>query len=86
MAKEGIRLALTWVPRESNQKAGDLSNMKTEAFDPNLRLDSDPAGDTWEALTDYLAAGRRLHEGAQARKKAKRLLSPRRRRGAEREK
>ena len=76
MAKEGIRLALKWVPRESNQEADDLSNMKTEAFDPKMRLDFDPATHAWEVLNSYLEAGRLLHEEAQAMKEAKRGLSP----------
>ena len=33
----GARLDAQWAPRELNQEADDLSNMKTEAFDPRLR-------------------------------------------------
>ena len=38
--------------------------MKTEAFDPKMRLDFDPAVHAWEVLTSYLVAERLLYEEA----------------------
>ena len=76
LAKEGLRLSLNWVPRTANQEADDLSNLKTDAFDPKLRLHFDPAEHRWEVLREYLEAGTSLHAEVQEKKAAKRRLTP----------
>ena len=36
--QKGITMGLSWIPRDQNCEAGDLSNLKADAFDPALRI------------------------------------------------
>ena len=41
----GAHLRLQWLPREHNQEADDLTNLKVAAFDPKLRV-----RETWDEI------------------------------------
>ena len=45
-----LRLDTSWVPRELNTQADDLSNERVEDFQPELRLRLDPATHPWLVL------------------------------------
>ena len=52
-----MHLDLDWAPRELNQEADDLSNMRTSAFDPEKRVNLDITRIPWMVLDTAVASG-----------------------------
>jgi len=50
-------LELNWIPREENQEADDLSNLKSSAFDPARRVPIEVASIPWLVLDKALPEG-----------------------------
>ena len=55
-------LDLSWVPRERNQWADDLTNQKFDHFMPERRLNIDGAQIEWIVLGDLLSSASSFHE------------------------
>ena len=53
-----------WTPRDQNQKADDLSNLRTSSFDPTKEVKLDLKGQSWPVLPSLLAAGQKFRERA----------------------
>ena len=58
----GLLPEVSWTPREANQEADDLSNMKIEAFNPALRVEVDFKAIDWHVLPQALQWGRELRD------------------------
>ena len=61
MRDQLVVLDLRWTPRESNQEADDLSNLKTSAFDPGLRIRVGPGLVNFIVLDELMEASAKLH-------------------------
>ena len=61
MRSQQVVLDLRWTPRESNQEADDLSNLKTTAFDPGLRIRVGPGLVKFIVLDELMEASAKLH-------------------------
>ena len=61
MRDQQVVLDLRWTQYESNQEADDLSNMKTEAFDPGLRIRVGPGLVNLIVLDELMEASAKLH-------------------------
>ncbi len=73
LEKKNVRLDLHWVPRESNEEADELSNLITNRFNPDLRIEIDLASASWEVLPEIMRAGIEFQsENKQVGKQAKR--------------
>eukprot|EP00972_Heterocapsa_arctica_P073380 10837757-Heterocapsa_arctica.AAC.1 len=84
LERRGARLELEWCPREPNQEADDLSNLKTGAFRPELRIDFDPLELPFIVLPKLMRDGsgfysevRAAKEGAGSAHRRERRLSGR---------
>ena len=55
-----VALGLDWLPREENQEAADLSNMKTTDFDESLRVHVAAADLRWHVLDEMMQASQEL--------------------------
>ena len=53
---------LRWKPREENQEADDLSNMKVDGFSPDLRIRAGPDRIKFLVLGGLMEASAKLHE------------------------
>ena len=51
-------LKLQWVPRESNQMADDLTNLKFDAFDLDARVRWRPEEQSWCVLEKFMKHAR----------------------------
>jgi hypothetical protein len=76
LERRGARLELEWCPRELNQEADDLSNLKTGAFRPELRVDFDPLELPFIVLPKLMRDGSGFYSEVRAAKAARRGLSP----------
>ena len=61
MRDQQVVLDLRWTPRESNQEADDLSNLKVGAFDPGLRIRAGPGLVKFIVLDELMEASAKLH-------------------------
>ena len=61
-------LALDWLRRDKNQLADDLSNMKFDCLDMELRVRWIPQEQKWHVLTRFLQHAKEFHEERQKRK------------------
>ena len=57
-----VALGLDWLPREENQEADDLSNVKTTDFDESLRVHFAAADLTWHVLVGMMQASQELFD------------------------
>eukprot|EP00969_Alexandrium_andersonii_P167949 7425044-Alexandrium_andersonii.AAC.1 len=60
MSAANVKLSLSWVPRELNQEADDLSNLKTDAFSEELRVPIDVKAMQWKVLHSAFAKGKQF--------------------------
>ena len=63
MEQRGCWIDLTWTPRELNQEADDLSNLRTGSFDESLRVPIDLVNSGWLVLDRTLEQGRDFFAG-----------------------
>ena len=68
----GWAVELTWVRRDLNQTADDLTNEKWDAFDPNLRFDTPLEQLPWLVLKDGYTHALDLYKELEAAKLARR--------------
>ena len=71
LERRGARLDLEWCPRELNQEADDLSNLKTGAFSPELRIQVGPKKLPFIVLQELLKAGSEFYSEIRAAKAAR---------------
>ena len=64
-------LELLWSPREVNQEADDLSNGKTDAFDPKLEKTLDPSTFPWIVLNEATREGMEFYKSVPLLKEQK---------------
>ena len=57
----GVRLEAEWTPRDRNQEADDLSNLRTSSFDPSKEVKVNLNGRGWLVLPMLLEAGQSFH-------------------------
>ena len=69
--KHHMALSLQRRPREVNQEADDLSNMKFDAFDLAKRVPVDLSGISFLAMPEMLVAGSTLYTDIADRKHAR---------------
>ena len=55
-------LKLDWVPREANQMADDLTNLKFDCFDMQSRVRWDPRQQQWCVLDKFMKHAKEFHE------------------------
>ena len=78
LRKEEQYLDLTWVPREKNQWADDLTNQKFDRFCTSRRLDLDGGRFDWIVLDSLLKSAADFHaERVDAKRSAPALRCPR---------
>ena len=65
-----LHLDLDWAPRELNQEADDLSNMRTSALDPEKRVNLDITRIPWMVLDTAVASGSEYFAGLSAKRRA----------------
>jgi hypothetical protein len=58
----GAELHLTWIPRELNQEADDLSNLKFDDFDSERRIPFKVQGIPWKVFTELILASRDMFD------------------------
>ena len=58
----GLRLSLSWVPREENEEADELTNQETGRFNHEKRVKMDVGSLRWLCLGDYMSAAASLYE------------------------
>ena len=71
LERRGARLDLEWCPRELNQEADDLSNLKVGAFRPELRLHVDPQKLPFIVLPQLMEAGSEFYKEVRAARAAR---------------
>ena len=71
LERRGARLDLEWCPRELNQEADDLSNLKVDAFRPELRLHVDPQKLPFIVLPQLMEAGSEFYKEVRAARAAR---------------
>ena len=54
-----------WSPRERNQEADDLSNLRTDGSDPENEVKVDFEDRSWFVMPQLLESGRNFHEKKQ---------------------
>ena len=59
--RRGVRLEAEWTPRDRNQEADDLSNLRTNSFDPQREVKINLKGQSWLVLPALLEAGQQFH-------------------------
>ncbi len=64
-----LQLDLEWVPHETNQEAGDLSNGLLAAFTPELRSLVDLTSQEWRVLGRLMAEGTACYVATQEAKR-----------------
>ena len=57
----GVRMEAEWTPRDRNQEADDLSNLRTNSFDPSKEVKVNLNGRGWLVLPMLLEAGQSFH-------------------------
>ena len=57
----GVRMEAEWTPRDRNQEADDLSNLRTSSFDPSKEVKINLNGRGWVVLPMLLEAGQSFH-------------------------
>ena len=57
-----LSLALDWVPRDENQEADDLSNMKVDGFSPERQVNVKGQDLVWRVLPELMTASQTLYE------------------------
>ena len=62
MRDQQVVMDLRWKPREENQEADDLSNMKVDGFSPDLRIRAGPSTVNFLVLDGLMEASAKLHE------------------------
>ena len=62
----GAQLEASWVPRELNQEADDLTNELFEAFDQRLRIEVDLSRLDFKVLTKFESAAADFFQEARA--------------------
>eukprot|EP00435_Cladocopium_sp_Y103_P066411 s288_g28.t1 len=73
-------LRLGGVPREFNQLADDLANLKFDSFEMKSRVHWDPAAQQWHVLDDFMKHAREFHEEMKSRKAEELPPEPQKRR------
>ena len=73
---ERVSLALDWVPRDENQEADDLSNMKVDGFSPERQIHVKGQGLVWRVLPELMAASQTLYEQMTAERNADKRRGP----------
>ena len=58
MRARGTRLAVQWAPRDLNEEADALTNLKFEGFTPDLRIPVGLAEVEYQGLRDFLKVGK----------------------------
>ena len=71
-----VQLELTWIPRERNQAADDLSNGKFDLFSPQNRVLADLSTVQWLVLPELLAQAEDLGKEIQEKKQIKKRAQP----------
>ena len=55
-----VRVEAEWTPRERNQEADDLSNLRTSNFDPSKEVKMELEGQSWLVLPALLQSGQKF--------------------------
>ena len=63
--QKGITMGLSWIPRDQNCEADDLSNLKTDAFDPALRITPLLGAEHFPVMHEMLSAAEALQSEVQ---------------------
>ena len=71
-----MQLELSWIPRERNQAADDLSNGKFDLFSPQNRVLADLTTVQWLVLPELLAQAEDLGKEIQEKKQIKKRAQP----------
>ena len=66
-------LYLTWIPRENNQEADDLSNLKFDDFSPDKRITFTISGIPWKVFTELILATREMFDLINRQREQQRL-------------
>ena len=66
-------LYLTWIPRENNQEADDLSNLKFDDFSPDKRINFTVSGIPWKVFTELILATREMFDLINGQREQQRL-------------
>ena len=57
-----VRMEGEWTPRERNQEADDLSNLRASNFDPSKEVKMELEGQSWLVLPALLQSGQKFQE------------------------
>ena len=71
-----MSLALDWVPRDENQEADDLSNMKVDGFSPERQVHVKGQDLVWRVLPELMAASQTLYEQMMAERNSEKRRGP----------
>ena len=63
--RRGVRLEAQWTPRDRNQEAADLSNFRTDGFDPENEVKVDLEDRSWIVMPQLLESGQKFYEEKQ---------------------
>ena len=77
LEQKRARLDLDWVPRELNQEADDLSNLRLDGFSPDLCMASRPSDIRFLVLDGLVAEAAKFYSMASKRSAATSLPYPR---------
>ena len=66
---KGLRLNLSWVPREENEEADELTNQEVGRFNPEKRVKLEVGSLKWICLDGYMAAASALYDEVVDRKR-----------------
>ena len=60
-----VRMEAQWTPRDRNREADDLSNLRTESFDPENEVKVNLEDQSWFVMPQLLESGQKFHEEKQ---------------------
>ena len=68
LKEKGLQAEVSWIPRESNTEADELSNLDVSRFSPEHRVDVDLANEDWRFFHKALLLGKQYIADALERK------------------
>ena len=68
LKEKGLQAEVSWIPRESNTEADELSNLDVSRFSPEHRVDVDLANEDWRFFHKALLLGKQYITDALERK------------------
>jgi hypothetical protein len=62
LRSRSAELYLTWIPRENNQEADDLSNLKFDGFSLDKRIPFTISGIPWKVFSELILATKEMFD------------------------